>query len=69
MWRKRYAQYKGMSVRRVVPKKTFQMEMQESKNNPSVLTRLGMFKNVFYEDLIDDCPHIVDDINYLPYVP
>ena len=69
MWKKRYSQYKGMKVRRVVPKEVFALEKQESKNNPSILTRLGMFKNVLYEDLIEDCPHVVDDINYHSYVP
>jgi hypothetical protein len=69
MWKKRYAQYKGMEIRRVVPKETFDLEMHESKTDPLILTRLGMFKNVLYEDLIEDCPQTISSINYHTYVP
>jgi hypothetical protein len=69
LWKKRYQTYRGMQLRRVVPKDMLYAEQREGVTDKLVLYKLGMFKNVLYEDLIDDNPEVVTDIKYHSYVP
>lgn len=65
VWKRRYKMYKGFNVRRVVSKDIFDIERKEPTSN----RKRKFFKTVFYEDLIDDSPEVIDDIEYYDWIP
>lgn len=67
-WRHRYAQYKGMNIRRVVPECVFSYELSESKASKTIAKKLGMFKNVLYENLIQGITDYETSVVYNNYV-
>jgi len=63
VWRGRYSLYKGFDVRRVVPKDMYDIERKEVDN-----PQRRVFKTVFYEDVVNDSPAIIDEIKYHDWV-
>lgn len=68
MWANRYAQYKGMNLRRIVPENMLSQELEISKSSKKVAKNVGMFKTVLYENLINGNETVEDCVTYNHYV-
>lgn len=63
VWSSRYGLYKGFNIRRVVPRDMYDIERKDVANK-----KRGVFKTVFYEDLVNDSPEVIDEIQYYDWV-
>ena len=78
LWKQRISLYnnRGLEVRRVVSRESYEYEKSvihgEFKIEDNFIEKYkhnqGVFKTVFYEDLVNDEPEIISEINYHDWV-